>query len=211
MYVDQLVRDKIRNLQSGILDYLIYIMTRNTKNYKINSRIDTYAIESKELATLKTIADIRVLKNPDDFCYIDSFQWEQDEKFQIETEPDYQWSLEEDLNWTKVTIKPKSFILQKREEKKIPYKVKNLNITSLKRHSFLSCNPKDKIKTLMIVARVNKDLKPNAHAKYIIQNKDGDVIHTEELPYDFHSQSYEKIIKYPRKSRKYIIKWDYSE
>lgn len=200
---------KLRNLQSIILDFLIYVITPNKKDYKISSRIETYSINSKNSATFESIADIKVIKTPDDFGYVDRFQWEQDEKFDIEVDQEYRYLLEEDLNWIKITILPKSFVVIKNMKKQLRYNIKNLYFTNLKKHSFFSCNPKDKIEILKMIAYVDNSLCPNAHAKYIIQNKNGDIIHSEDLQYNVQTQSYERTIKYPRKSRKYIIKWDY--
>lgn len=204
------VETKLRNIQSTILDFLIYVITPlYKKDYKINSRIETYSINSKNNATFESIANIKVIKTPDDFGYIDRFQWEQDEKFDIQVDEEYRYLLEEDLNWIKITIIPKSFLVIKNMERELKYYIKNLYFTNLKKHSFFSCNPKEKMKVLKMIAYVDNSLCPNTYAKYIIQNKNGDIIHSEELQYDLHTQSYEKTIKYPRKSRKYIIKWDY--
>lgn len=203
---------QIRNSQSKILDFLIFTMTKNKRDYKIRSRIETYSINSKSAATFKSIADIEVTNNPTDFYYTDRFQWEQEEKFNIEVDlNNYRCSFEDDLNWTVINISPASFVAQKHLQKEIRYDITNLHITNLKKHSFFSYNPKDKIKVLRMVAHVDKSLNPNGHAKYVIQNNNGTEIYSGEIPYNPETESYEKTISYPRQTRKYIIQWDYTQ
>lgn len=200
---------KFRNLQSEILDFFVFSLTLNKRDYKINSRIETYSIKTKNLATFTSTANIKIKKNSDNFCYTDCFHWEQEDKFKVRVDSDYKYFLEEDLNWTKIVITPESFVAGKNQEKTIKYNIENLTINNLKRHSFLSCNPKDKIKMLKLIAYVDNNLNPNTEARFIVQNNNGDTIRTEKLQYNPKSQYFEKTIKYPRQSRKYIIKWDY--
>lgn len=200
---------KIRNSQLKLLDFIIYSMTRDRSYYQIKCRTDIYTISSETEASLSSTAHIKPKKVPDKFCYTDRFQWEQEEEFKIDIDSKYRYIIDEELNWFRLIIEPKNFILKKRQMELIEYKISNLHISNLKKHSFLSCRPIDKIKVLKIAACVNKNLKPGNYAKYMIQNKNGDVIYSEKLPYNEDTQSYEKTVKYPRKSRKYIIKWDY--
>lgn len=200
---------KIKNSQLKLLDFIIYLLTRDRSYYQILSRTDIYTISSETEATLSSTAHVKAKRVPEKFCYTDHFQWEQDEAFKVDLDSKYKYYFEEDLNWFRLIIEPKNFIMKNRQEESIGYKISNLHISNLKKHSFLSCRPIDKIKVLEIAACVNDSLKPAAYAKYMIQNKNGEVIHMEKLLYNAGNQSYEKTIKYPRKSRKYIIKWDY--
>lgn len=192
------------------INAVFYFFSRTKKNYIIEHRGVTYHIKDTKNATYKEEVALKVLKERN-FKYEGRYCWDQDDIDVSIIQNDVPLEKEEsqDYKWSKVTIKPQGYLKDKNLH--TGFCLNNLKINSLKQHTFISCKVSEKIKNLKFKAIVDKSLNPPKTASYVIENAIGEEIEVKDdikLVENGDQMFYELEIPFPRKGRKYILKWD---
>ena len=144
------------------------------------------------------------------FCYKGRYHWDQDEDIVVSASDGFTYKCSEDFKWSNVDVIPvKDTIIHKGDSVTCGFSLKNLKISKLSKHSYLSCKMIEKVKHLKLVATVPQSLNPVENAIFVVQNSFGDEISREKIIYNSNEKTYEKTIDYPRRGRKYIIKCEY--
>ena len=197
------------------IDRIVYKFTKNDFNYIVKQKIVEYSIEAKNKAKYKLSADICVSKNPDEnFHYEGRYVWDQEEDINVEllNSKDFYYKASENLKWSNIDIYPTGQLPELNKKYSVGFILDNLYMGKLIKHSFLSCKVIEKIEKLKLIAKVDPSLHPSKKAILEIQNHLGTkVAKDEEILYDESTQSYSKMLTFPRKGRKYIIHWKYEK
>ncbi len=195
------------------IDRIVYIFSKNDYGYIVNQKNIEYKILSEHEAEYSLLADICVKKPEDDFHYNGRYVWDQEDaiNINIHDENNYTYMTSENLKWSNVDIIPNK--IPKRGTKySLGFTLKNLKISKLSKRSFLSCKVVEKIEHLKMVAYVDPSLNPDKTAILEIQNSLGiKIAKDEQVVYDERTHTYSKTLSYPRKGRKYIIRWKYKK
>lgn len=191
------------------VDRLFYKFSRRTYPFVILNKNIEYRITSRDKGTFDSNVHIQMKK--DDYIKFDAkYNWEQVEDIGFELLDSQQFSCErtEECYSTRVDIKsnnqfPKNSVVD------LGFKLNNLVITNLIKHSFLFHRVRQKIKVLRLTAYVDPSLAP-IKGELIIKDALGNPIKkTISIPYE--NGKFEQIIHYPRKGRTYYIKWGYEK
>lgn len=203
--------NKVERANLKWIDALFFPFSKNDFNYTIVDKIVKYTIESENDAKYEVKCKLKNNKNSDDFYYRGRYHWEQDTPIQVEVPRNFSYNCSEDLKWSEVRIEPIDRIVHKNDIIDCGFLLQNLHISNLNKHSYLSCKVIEKIKHLQMIAQVSDSLNPEPEAHFIIQDSFGREILRERVFYDEKTNSYKKTISYPRRGRKYIIKWYYKQ
>lgn len=205
--------NKILNSNHKWIDAICYFFSKNLLPYIVVDKIVRYNITNEKEATYDLTCDLKVKKAISDFCYKGRYHWDQEEDISVSvlSEGKYRCETTEDLKWSNVDIFPVDKIIHRNDIMSCGFSLKNLHISRLNKHSYLSCKMIEKTKNLKLIATVDSTLKPLKEAVFITQNSLGEEIDREPIFYNDSSNSYEKTIVYPRRGRKYIIKWEYTK
>ena len=211
-YLFSYIWNKVVNSNHKWIDALCFAFSKNKLPYTIIDKIINYTICSEKEA--KYDLKCKLINNSKDsqFCYKGRYHWDQEEEISVSVEGNFEYKCSEDFKWSTIEITPKSnTIIHNGEKVDCGFSLTNLYMTKLSKHSYLSCKMIEKVKHLKMIATVPSRLKPMEQAVFIIQNPLGDEISREKINYNKSNGTYEKVIDYPRKGRKYIIKWDYDD
>ena len=179
--------------------------------YIVVDKIVEYKIKNGKEATYNLNCNLKARKNENDFCYKGRYNWDQEDDIDVSVSGDgeFNYACSEELKWSNVDIIPVDRIVHSNENVNVKLCLSNLYISKLSKHSYLSCKMTEKVKHLVLSAVVDSNLKPSEKAVFIVQNPLGEEVSRETVKYDERTNSYKKNISYPRRGRKYIIKWDY--
>ena len=196
------------------IDAVFFLFSKNKQPYMVVDKIINYSLLNDKEATYNLTCDLISKSKNLDFCYKGRYHWEQDDDIKVSVSPGFTYKCSEDFKWSNVDVTPgKNRIIHKGDSVKCGFSLENLKITKLSKHSYLSCKMIEKVRHLKLVATVPASLKPTKKAIFVVQNSFGDEISSEEITCNYnketHEKTYEKTIDYPRRGRKYIIKWDY--
>lgn len=205
--------NKIINSNHVWIDAICFFFSKTSLPYVVTDKLVNYSINDSQSAEYRLKCILKIRKAPHDFCYKGRYHWDQEDDINVNVldSKNFRMETNEDLKWSNVDIFPVEKIVHRNETIECGFSLTNLHITRLNKHSYLSCKMIEKVRALRLNAKVNPTLKPSSTAHFIIQNKLGDEISREEIKYNETSSSYEKTIRYPRKGRKYIIKWGYEK
>lgn len=202
--------NKIIDSNHKWIDAVFFFFSKNNLPYVINDKIIDYSILNGNEATYKLKCELTNKSNDSNFCYKGRYHWEQEEDIVVSVNNNFTYKCSEDFKWSNVDVIPaKDIIIHKGELVTCGFSLTNLKIRRLSKHSYLSCKMIEKVKHLKLIATVPMSLNPDKHAVFVVQNSFGDEISRETILYDDDSNTYEKTICYPRRGRKYIIKWEY--
>lgn len=200
---------KISASHNKWIDYLYYVFSKNKLDYTVLCKSVEYEIDTRSTAKYKVECDLKSKVKSADFCYKGRYNWEQDEDIDVAVTKGFVYRCNEDLKWSEVSISPVKKFVHRKERLEVGFYLNNLRIRKLSKHSFLSCKVIEKIEFLQLKAIVHKSLSPEDKAVFIVQDNFGEEVSREEVAYDIQTSSFKKTVKYPRRGRKYIIKWDY--
>lgn len=205
--------NKFLNSHHKWVDCIFYFFTKTRQPYIVTDKIAKYTIKNACEAEYDVKCNLIVKKPLQNFCYKGRYHWDQDEDIDVSVNCScsHRFETSEDLKWSNVDIFPTEEILHRNQPLNCGFSLKKLHITHLNKHSYLSCKMIEKVKHLKLIATVDPALKPTNNAIFIVQDSLGEEISREEVHYHTSTNSYEKTIAYPRRGRKYVIKWDYSK
>lgn len=212
-FVISYIWNKLLNSNHKWIDAVCYFFSKSKSPYIIVDKIVRYNITTPKEAIYDLSCKLKVKKDTPRFCYKGRYHWDQEEDIAVSVTGDgkFKYETSEDLKWSNVDIFPEDRIIHRNDVIKCGFSLNNLHISRLNKHSYLSCKMIEKTKNLKMIALVNSGLKPLKEAVFITQNSFGDEIDREKLLYNDISNCYEKTIVYPRRGRKYIIKWEYEK
>lgn len=193
------------------IDCFYYIFSKNKLDYIVLNKAVEYEIDTRSTAKYRVECEVQSKVNSADFCYKGRYNWEQDEDIDVAVKKGFDYRCNEDLKWSEVSLSPSKKFVHRGDKFELGFYLNNLRIRKLSKHSFLSCKVIEKIKFLQLKAIVHKSLTPEDKAVFIVQDNFGEELSREDIPYDAQTSSFKKTVKYPRRGRKYIIKWDYKK
>lgn len=212
-FVMSYVWNRIINSNHKWIDAVYYFFSKNKLPYIVVDKIVHYSILNEKEATYEMVCDLKAKKATPDFCYKGRYHWDQEDDIKVSVfgQGNYRYETAEDLKWSNVDIFPVNKIVHRNDKINCGLNLTNLHISKLNKHSYLSCKMIEKTKHLKLVATIDSQLKPLEEAIFIIQDSLGREIDREMVMFNKTNNSYEKTIVYPRKGRKYILKWDYEK
>lgn len=203
------IETKIRNYGNDLINQIIYMLSPNEKDYNIISKHFTYeCLPNNEYKFTKHYVIKPKCNNLDRIN--DRFSWSapsQGAKIDACEKTHEVNSVWQQDMWTYYSI-----YFNKLCEKNKPYNVggvvSNLIDTNQVAYPYISSVNNKKTKSVSLVVKIPKDIKPvNAQLKVYSPKKNDVEVKTEELQYDDTIQGFSKTIFYPRKGWKYVISW----
>lgn len=191
------------------LDRLFYKFSKRTYPFVILNKNIEYRILSQDQGTFESNVHIQMKK--DDYIKFDAkYNWEQAEDIGFELLDTQHFNCErtEECYSTRVDIASHNQF-PKKSVADLGFRLNNLVITNLVKHSFLSIRIRYKLKVLRLTAYVSPDLNP-IKGELIIKDALGNQIKN-PIPIPYENGKFEQIIHYPRKGRTYYIKWGYEK
>ncbi len=212
-FVVSYVWNKLLNSNYKRIDKVFYLFNKAKLPYVVVDKMVHYNVKSKKEATYELKCKLKIKKVINEFCYKGRYHWDQEDEIIVSVmdKDNYQCTTTEDLKWSNVDIVPVGKIIHRNELIDCGFTLENLHISRINKHSYLSCKVIEKVKHLRLTAEVNPNLKPLKEAAFITQNALGEELSRETVKYNETSHSYVKNVEYPRRGRKYIIKWDYEK
>lgn len=203
--------NKILNSHHKLVDWACFLFSKNKHSYTVVDKIVRYKIKNSTEAEYNLQCKLKIKKIHQEFCYKGRYHWDQDGDIDVSVSCDgeYRFETSEDLKWSNVNIFPVNRIMHKNDPLNCGFTLRNLHINRLNKHSYLSCKMIEKVKHLNLIAEVDSSLKPMDKAMFVVQDNLGEEISREEISYNPATSSYAKMVSYPRKGRKYVIKWEY--
>lgn len=208
-YIISYIWNKFIDSNHKWVDAIFFLFSKNKLSYIVDDKIINYNIIDEKNATYDLKCNIVNKSSDSNFCYKGRYYWNQNEDISVSVSNGFTYKCSEDFKWSNIDIIPKDRIIHKGDRVTCGFCLNNLYISKLIKQSYLSCKMIEKVKHLKMIATVPNTLKPTANAIFIVQNSLGDEISREDIPYNKHTATYEKTVVYPRRGRKYIIKWDY--
>lgn len=191
-------------------DRIAYIFSRNEKKYNVLLRDVTYEFIDKTHMRYKKYYMIK--SNIDGLnTFEDRYMWLSDEAVDIaplypKQRVKYKWS---NNFWDYFCIGLGDSYL-KNDVIETGAVLNNLVCRDYRTRLFLSCGIYHKTKKLLLTVKLPPEFRPVNGEFLVYRNYDdgGSEIHRESLKYSAEDCEFKKEVMYPRKGRRYLIRWD---